>query len=103
MNQGGDESTDERGREFASNGVQQLSGDLDHVPEAGLAVVVGEVQVEALGQVEVALDGAVLPLAPEGVAHHEVELGPVECGFADFLGVIDAERLHGLNAHPRLF
>ena len=50
----------------------------------------GVFEFEALGQVVVHLDCAELPAAANGVADHEVELGTVECSFAQFGAGVDA-------------
>ena len=62
--------------------------------------------VEALGQVEVDLERAALPLAPDGVAQHELELRPVERALAGFVAVVDPHALQcalerGPQAGPR--
>ena len=62
-----------------------------------LVVGAGERQVEALGQVVVHLDCTQLPLAADGVAHHEVELGTVERGLALHLSGFQALLCTGVD------
>jgi hypothetical protein len=58
------------------------------------AVLVGVLELEALRQLEVELDGAALPLAAEAVLQVEVDLGAVEGAVAGVELVVDA---HGLE------
>lgn len=55
-------------------------GPVEHHGAVLLPVFAHVGQPEALGQVVVHLDGAELPLPPQGVLHHEVQLGAVEGG-----------------------
>ena len=55
---------------------------MDHNRAFLAAVSIGVLQLEALRQVVVYLDGSELPLASDGVLYHKVQLGAVECGLA---------------------
>jgi hypothetical protein len=55
---------------------------VDHVWPVFLAVLADVSQVEALRQVEIKLDRAQLPFAPERIPELEVDLRPVEGRFA---------------------
>ncbi len=61
-----------------------------------LPVLADVFQVEALRQVEVELNGRKLPQAADGVHQLDVNLGPVERGFAGDQLVLDAHALHAV-------
>lgn len=95
----------EPGGEFALEVFDEQSGEafhgaeggaMDHDRDVGLVVGADVGEVEADGQVVVDLDGAELPVAADDVLDDEVDFRAVECGFAEFFGVFDAEGLHGL-------
>ena len=66
---------------------------VDHHRAMRLVVGADVFQVEALRQVVVELHGAELPFAADAVAHHEVDLRPVERRFARLGGVGHAQAL----------
>ena len=69
--------------------------------------VLGDIaRAQPFGGVEVHLQGAALPVAADGVAQHEFQLGAVEGAFAGIEGVVQAggvggfrQRLFGLVPH----
>ena len=58
-------------------------------------------QVETFGQVVIHLDRSELPLAADRIAHHEIQLRPVEGGLTEFDGRIQS--LFGGRLDDRLF
>ena len=68
-------------------------GAVDHHGAVRVIVSADVFQLEPLGQVVVELHGAELPLAADAVAHHEVDLRPVERRLADADGIIETARL----------
>ena len=62
--------------------TERCAVDHDRAVQLVVGALVG--QVEPFGQIVVHLDGSQLPLAADGVAHHEVELRTVEGRFAVF-------------------
>ena len=75
--------------EEALEGAEQ--GPVDHVGPVLLAVLADVGHVEALGHVEIELDGRALPEPADGVLDLDVDLGTVEDGLA----------LHPLVGHSR--
>ena len=71
---------------------------VDHHRAVRLVVGADVVEVEALGELVVDLHGAELPLAADDVLDDEVDLRPVERGFAGLLGERHAERFGGVAA-----
>ena len=72
-------------------------GAVDHHRTLAGAVGIDILQLEALGEVVVHLDGAQLPAAADGVLHHEVQLRAVEGGFARLHDERQALLLRGLD------
>ena len=59
-------------------------GAVNHHRTVLFVVLTSIFELEAFGEVVVHLDGTELPTASEGILHHEVEFGAVECGFTIF-------------------
>ena len=72
-------------------------GAVDHHRTLAGAVGIDILQLEALGEVVVHLDGAQLPAPADGVLHHEVQLRAVEGGFARLHDERQALLLRGLD------
>ena len=69
--------------EHADEALHRAEGrPVDHHGAVRLVVGADVFEFETVGQVVVHLDGAELPRTAEGILHHEVEFGAVECRFA---------------------
>ena len=55
-----------------------------------LAMVVDVMRAQAAGQVQIHLQGAALPVPPDGIPQDELELGAVEGALPRIQGVFDA-------------
>lgn len=72
-------------------------GAMQHDRRVAVAVFADVLGIKAAGQVQVHLDGAALPVAADGIAQHELQLGAVERAFAGEQAVVDAHRLQRIG------
>ena len=62
---------------------------MQHDGRALGAVLIDVIGAQALGHVQVDLQGPALPVAADGIAQHELELGPIESPLPLVQGVLD--------------
>ena len=70
---------------------------VQHDRALALAVFIDVIDAEALGQIHVHLQGAALPVAADGVAQHEFQLGAVERAFAGVEPIGQPHAVEGLD------